>query len=86
MHFCMLHFPSLRLVGKSLTSNNKSDSPTGTDFLLLMLLSWEAFIRKLVIHSTNMCRALGWLYRDEGYAGLQETHILIRERVEEHAN
>lgn len=32
-----------------------------------MFLPWEAFIRKMIIHSTDMCQELCWVYRDEGW-------------------
>lgn len=32
-----------------------------------MFLPWEAFIRKMIIHSTDMCKELCWVCRDEGW-------------------
>lgn len=77
-HFHTPHFLSLSLLGRSLISNNSSYRNC---FPLLMLLSWEALIRKMVIHSTNMCKKFCWVHRDgEWLLPPENSHPSQRER------
>lgn len=58
-HFHTLNFLSVSLLGKRPTYRNWSS--------LLMFLPWEAFVRKIIIHSTDTCKELCWICRDEGW-------------------
>lgn len=66
-HFRILNFLSLSLLEKCLIFNNKK-WPTYRNWIsLLMFLSWEAFVRKIIICSTDMCKEFCWVWRDEGW-------------------